>query len=67
MTFIFIVKCLIVSVKENKKIKVKKNIKKISTLISSIMLRKLRFIQKKVFLKKNVLQILIIDSISHEV
>ena len=52
MTFIFIVKCFIVSVKENKKIKVKKNIKKISTLISNIMLRKLRFSQKKVFLKK---------------
>ena len=58
MTFIRIVKCFIVSVTENKKIKVKKNIKKISALISSIiMLRKLRFRQKKVT----------IDSISREV
>ena len=47
MTFILIVKCFIVSVKENKKMKVKKNIKKISALISSIMLKKLRFRQKK--------------------
>ena len=53
MTFTVIVKCFIVSVTENKKVKVKKNIKKISALISSIiMFRKLRFRQKKSFLKK---------------
>ena len=51
MAFVLIVKCFIVSVTENKNIKVKKNIKKISALISSIiMVRKLRFRQKKSFL-----------------
>ena len=54
MAFIVSVKPSLI--KENKKIKVKKNIKKNLGLISSIMMRKLRLRQKNDFpLKKRIL------------